>query len=256
MEIKWYGTAGISFQSGDKTILFDPFFPMNSELPAPDLAELAACGEIFITHGHFDHLLDIPKVVASGGGPVHCSGEAAETLRREGVREADIKTIKPGDRLERGPFRITIYRSKHIRFDGRLIARTVFNRRVISYRRNLGVLIRENFRYPKGEMLAYFLEVEKKRILHLGSLNLDEQERYPEKIDLLTLPYQGRSDLESYTMKFIERLRPRKIYLHHFDDSFPPISSPIEVQPFIRSLKKNFPKIGVITPRVFRSVQY
>lgn len=254
MKVKWYGTATLVFSTEGKTILFDPFFPMNRELPRPDLSELAGWGDIFITHGHFDHLIDVPAVVAAGGGPVFCSEVAAETLLREGVKSEDITVLKPGEPVERGPFKVTALRGKHIRFDLKLILQTLFNRRVISHRRNLGSLLKGAVRYPKGEVLVYLIEAAGKRVLHLGSLSLDEDERYPENIDILTVPYQGRSDLSSYALKFIRRIQPETIYLHHFDDSFPPVSSPVEVQPFVKAVTENFPGTGIALPEPFKAI--
>lgn len=254
MEVKWYGTATLAYSAEGKTILFDPFLPMNRKLPQPDLNELAACDDIFITHGHFDHLIDVPKVVASGGGPVFCSKTAAEALIREGVKESNITVVKPGDLIERGPFRITVLRGKHIRFDLKLIMQTLFNRRVIIHRHNLKLMLRESRRYPAGEVLVYLIEAEGKRILHLGSLNLDETERYPITVDVLTVPYQGRSDLPSYALKIMRRVQPQIAYLHHFDNSFPPVSSPVDVQPFISSTKKQFTGLRVIIPEAFKSL--
>lgn len=256
MEIRWYGTAALAFAAGGKTALFDPFLPMNRSLPVPDLAELADHGDIFITHGHFDHLIDVPRVAAAGGGPVFCSKTAAETLVREGVKIKNITVIKPGDIVERGPFRITPFRGKHIRFDTGLILQTLFNRRVIQYRSDLGPLLGRARRYPAGEVLIYLIEVEGRRVLHLGSLNLDENERYPERVDVLTIPCQGRSDLSSHVLPFIRRLRPEIIYLHHFDDSFPPLSSAVDVAPFISAVKTNFPKIRVIRPEAFTPIAF
>lgn len=144
-------------------------------------------------------------------------------------------------------------RGKHIRFDLRLIIQTLFNRRMILHRNNLKLMLRESRRYPEGEVLIYFIEVEGKKVLHLGSLNLDENERYPDKVDVLTVPYQGRSDLPSYALEFVSRLRPKSIYLHHFDDSFPPVSSPVNPQPFINLLEEKLPGIRIIRPDAFKS---
>lgn len=72
----------------------------------------------------------------------------------------DIIVVKPGDLIERGPFRITVLRGKHIRFDLRLIMQTLFNQRVILHRSNLKLMLRENRRYPAGEVLVYFIEYE------------------------------------------------------------------------------------------------
>ena len=40
MEVKWYGTATLAYSAEGKTILFDPFLPMNLKLPQPELNEL------------------------------------------------------------------------------------------------------------------------------------------------------------------------------------------------------------------------
>lgn len=256
MEIKWYGTATLAYEAEGKTILFDPFFPMNPTLPAPDLNELADCGDIFITHGHFDHLIDVPAVVQAGGGPVFCSAEAAETLNREGVAQSNINMIGHAAQIERGPFKISAFRGKHIRFDLKLILQTLLNRRVIVYRRNLIPLLKGSLRYPKGEVLVFLIEAEGKRILHLGSLSLDGEVRYPRGIDLLMIPYQGRLDLLTYTPQFIEQLEPQALYLHHFDDAFPPVSSPVEVQPFIDQVRKDYPGMKLILPEPFKPVSF
>lgn len=248
VEIKWFGTAGLLFSAGGKSVLFDPYVPLNPALPAPDLSEFASCGDIFVTHGHFDHMIDIPKVLAAGGGPVFCPARAAETLTREGAKKAALFTIGPGDVIERGPFKITVFKGKHIRFDPKLILQTLFNRRIVQYRSNLRPLLRGARQYPAGEVLVYFIEIKGKKILHLGSLSLEESERYPERVDVLTIPYQGRSDLSSYALPLISRIRPKSLFLHHFDDSFPPVSSPVDVQPLKDALKRSHPGIRVIHP--------
>ncbi len=44
--------------------------------------------------------------------------------------------------------------------------------------------------------------------------------------------------------------------LHHFDDSFPPVSSPVEVQPFIDWVKEGFPGMKLIQPEPFKPVSF
>ena len=85
-------------------------------------------------------------------------------------------------------------------------------------------------------------------MLHIGSLNLDSSEEYPAGMDLLTLPFQGRSDLNSYALKFIERLKPKALYLHHFDDAFPPLSSTVDIAPFVKKVGREYPGLRVIVP--------
>lgn len=234
--------------------MFDPFFPMSSSLPSPPIGEPAAIGDIFITHGHFDHLIDVPRVVAAGAGRVYCSETSSLALLREGVDPSRIVTVRPGDRIEVGPFTVWVYRGKHIKFNGKLILKTLFSRRVITYRKNLRTMLKELRRYPQGQVLAFLIEAEEKNILLLGSLNLDDSEQYPLEIDLLLLPFQGRSDLCQYTMPFICRFQPKLIYLHHFDDSFPPVSSQVDLKPFLNVMKKEHPGIRVIVPEYGETV--
>jgi hypothetical protein len=82
----------------------------------------------------------------------------------------------------------------------------------------------------------------------MGSLNLASDVEYPVGVNLLTLPFQGRSDLDTYTLKFIERLKPLALLLHHTCDSFPPVSSPVRTEGFIRAMEQSYPGLKVIKP--------
>lgn len=255
MEIKWLGTATLSFSSGGESILFDPFLPLNSKLPPPSIEELASLGDILITHGHFDHLMYVPQVVHAGEAMVYCCKTAAESLYRDGVPENRVVIIKPGDKFEKGPFEITVYKGLHIRFDLPLIIRTLFSRRCLSNFSALRRLVGESKRYPEGKVLVYRIAADGKTVLHLGSLNLDSSEEYPAGMDLLTLPFQGRSDLNSYALKFIELLMPKALYLHHFDDAFPPVSSSVDTASFIEKAAREYPDLPVIIPAFKEAVK-
>ena len=102
--------------------------------------------------------------------------------------------------------------------------------------------------YPAGEVFIFGIKTANKNILHLGSLNLDQTEDYPSASDLLTLPFQGRSDLAHYVLPIIEKLKPGALYLHHFDDSFPPISSSVKLKPFKSMIATQYPAMKVYVP--------
>lgn len=248
MNITWFGTATLSFSHEGRSILFDPFLPMNRELPSPEIDELAALGDIFITHGHFDHLMYVPKLIQAGTARVYCSEIAATTLLREGLPQNKIITVIAGDVIENGPFTIKVFRGEHIHFDLPLIIRTLLGRRTISNLKQFKTVFRQAKLYPKGEVLVYQVEAGGKKVLHMGSLNLDPAETYPTESDLLTLPFQGRSDLNTYTLNIINRLKPKALYLHHFDDSFPPISDTINTSSFIHAAATAYPGLPVIVP--------
>ncbi len=248
MEIEWMGTATVRFIEEGASILFDPFIPMNPQLRITSLEKLAAAEAILITHGHFDHLADVPGVMAAGSARVYCSETAAASLVREGVDPARITTVAAGGRLQIGTFAIRVLKGRHVRFDSRLVRATLLNRRVLLYFGNFIKILAAMRSYPEGQTLMYEIKLKSQTILHMGSLNMDETERYPERVDIMTIPFQGRSDIDEYAAGFVRRVMPRMLYLHHFDDSFPPISSTVETSNFIEKIAELFPGITTIVP--------
>lgn len=249
MKLRWFGTAAISYTQNDQSIIFDPFCGWNKKLECFTHQELATQGDIFITHGHFDHLADVPLILAQNKAVVHCSQPTADLLISQGVPHERVKVVRPGQILTAGHFNIHVYQGKHINFDRKLILRTFFNLRLLRY---FGIFIRilkTNSKFPEGQTLVYVIEADGKKIMHLGSLNLADGEDYPRGLDILALPFQGRSDLETYALSFVEKIRPKTIYLHHFDDAFPPVSSSVETAIFIRNVEKDFPDIKFIVPK-------
>ena len=96
--------------------------------------------------------------------------------------------------------------------------------------------------------MAYHIRAEGKEILLFGSLNLDPETVYPEKVDLLILPYQGSCELEKEAERFIRRLQPKRILLTHFDDAFPPLSRNVDTRPLKKMTDEKYPQIPVVKP--------
>jgi len=82
----------------------------------------------------------------------------------------------------------------------------------------------------------------------LALIILISQGAYVERNLLMTLPFQGRSDLNTYTLNIINRLKPKALYLHHFDDSFPPVSDTMNTGSFIHAAAAAYPGLPVIVP--------
>lgn len=76
----------------------------------------------------------------------------------------------------------------------------------------------------------------------MGSMNLDPDTDYPTDADILVLPLQGRSDLDTYGLALAERLKPRQILLDHYDNTFPPLSDCIDPSGFIQNAEQ---KLGI-----------
>lgn len=263
MRLTWYGTAALVLQEGDAEIAFDPFCgipvrgyvhskekshglshgdsellngkKIDSELPYEK--ELRRVKDVFITHGHFDHIYHIPRIYQDAPIRLRCTKTPGKTLKRKGILPEQIDEICPGMQVEVGPFTITAYPSRHCRFDLPLIVGTLLRPGLFRHPLHLLFLTGASFRYTeKGEILFYEVSCGGKRIQIMGSLNLLKEVEYPTGADLLVLPFQGRSDLEEYGLKIVQRLKPKKVVLDHYDDAFPPVSATIPTEQFEKLL--------------------
>src|SRR5450756_1500208 len=73
---QWLGTAGFRITCGDKVILIDPYLTRNERArPVQELrpADMADADYIFLSHGHFDHIADVPEIMETTDAEVYCS---------------------------------------------------------------------------------------------------------------------------------------------------------------------------------------
>ena len=75
MRLKWYGTATILIEQGGMQLLFDPFLSLSADTFKPPIDELSEAKNILVTHGHLDHIVDVPAILNHGGGHanVYCT---------------------------------------------------------------------------------------------------------------------------------------------------------------------------------------
>ena len=76
----------------------------------------------------------------------------------------------------------------------------------------------------------------------MGSMGLDIDTLYPTAADVLILPFQGTGDPARSVQPIINKIQPKSIFLDHYDDSFPPMSSRIDTDLFAyRTSKEGVP---------------
>ena len=242
MKVTWYGTASLCVQAGQGRLLVDPFVPLRGSGTRVNPSAYEGFEAVLVTHGHFDHIMSLPALIRDGRPQIYCTRTPAQTLQKLGVPRERISVFVPGDALELEGVKVSVYRSRHVRYDGPVLRRTLLNVRMLRHAYNLPRVVEGLLRYPeRGETVAFLIEGEAKRVMVLGSLNLAGDVDYPSGADLLVLPYQGRSDLLTPALEIIERLRPRAVLLDHFDDAFPPISAGIDTSDIVRALAGALP---------------
>ena len=183
---------------------------------------------VFITHGHFDHIYHVPEIYRGTNTCIYTTRTPARRLKA-----VQLKLIRPGTALSLGPFEIQAYQSRHCRFDTGIILKTVFNKRLLYHPIHMLRLLYLNHLYQEGgEILFYEIRCKGKRLQILGSMNYHEDVDYPTGADCMILPLQGRSDQDEYALRIVKKLKPQRILLDHYDDSFPPMTSPVDPSGF------------------------
>ena len=92
VEVQFFGHSAVRITSVEgKVIVIDPFFKKNPLAPAKyrDLTALGKVDLILVTHGHFDHALDLPELASLTGAPVVAIWELGLNLISMGILDAD-----------------------------------------------------------------------------------------------------------------------------------------------------------------------
>lgn len=252
MQLRWLGTAGFEFTSGDTAVLVDPYLTRNPEAsPRQELkpGNFAHVQAILITHGHFDHTFDVPAIAEASGAKVYASPAVCRSLARRGVPWSNLRSTWQWGRAEWGPFRFKAVPACHASFDARLVISTLWRCRSILPRlARLGMS-----RYPKGEVFGWLIEAEGKKLFHLGSAcmlwGLDED------IDVFMVPVQGRTDICEVAAGLVKKVAPGMVITHHHDDFYPPLSRDIDLVPFQEELARLGVEITVNVPTINHQVE-
>ena len=118
LQIRWLGTACFEVQLPDgKTLVTDPY--MDDSVSAPfGSDQIRNCDYIFITHGHFDHVLDVGKLAERFEPKIYCNQETVEPMiQHQNVPENLLKAATVGDVIEEEGLRAEVVKGQHVDFE-------------------------------------------------------------------------------------------------------------------------------------------
>ncbi len=243
MELTWWGAAGFRIKSGGKVILIDPFLSRNPEAkPVQYLnpEEIHEAELIFLSHGHFDHVMDVPTIAKNTKAAVFCAKETGYKLLEKGMKREQFNEVDvDGYTVEFHSGQAEAFFSEHVVFDRKLMLKTFWQGK-FKLLRHLN-LLRD---YPPGQVLSWRLNLEGKIIHFFGSGGspADEMEKLSSiRTDILLVPLQGHTDICNIALEYVHVTQPRVVIPHHHDDFFPPVSSMIDIEPFIAGVKRECP---------------
>ena len=72
-------------------------------------------------------------------------------------------------------------------------------------------------------------------------------------IDFLIKDLKLKDEAEK-TKNFIDKYHPKKIFVDHFDNAFPPVTRTVSVKRLKNTIKKRHPEIEFIIPEICKCV--
>ena len=249
MELIWHGTAAVELKCGQGTILFDPFVTLKHSPVDVKIEEYDGFTDIFITHCHLDHVENLPDIVKRNPGVmIYGTQITVETLAKEGIPRTNLTLLRYGDEKKVNGFTIQVYHGRHAvlpKVDGKRIAGWIRSKA----RFNVPPMLKAYMTFQENdESIFYQIEAEGKTIALMGSMNLRDEIDYPKGADVLVLPYNGWDDNLPPAIRIIDRLKPGKVLLDHYDDTFPPVSSEVDVSPLVNRYAGRVSALQIRTP--------
>jgi L-ascorbate metabolism protein UlaG (beta-lactamase superfamily) len=226
VRVTYLGTNGYQFESDGHALLVDPYFSRVDLLSAalgsriqPNMPRITQgmrhlapkSDAILITHGHFDHLLDVPIVMSKTQARLIASASAVDLAKRAGASSGDAVTA--GDVRRIGPWKIRVLPATH----DRLFGKVPFDQREMH---GSGPPQRPAD-WVCGEPLAFLIEVDGQRI-YIDSGGTPAQLPPHERVDLAILG-MALPDSRARLRAALQRLDPRYILPSHQDNFFRPL---------------------------------
>jgi L-ascorbate metabolism protein UlaG (beta-lactamase superfamily) len=102
--------------------------------------------------------------------------------------------------------------------------------------------------YPVGQVLSWQFEIDGQVLQHFGSAGSTAEELKGlggRKIDILLVPLQGHTRICDIALRYVQALKPHTVIPHHQDDFFPPISTYVDIRPFITAVTRTCPETKI-----------
>ena len=246
MKVTFFGTTTLLFDDGKDQVLFDAHLTRPSLLTwlcgrlrtdrgmadkMIGLYGISRLRAIFISHSHFDHVMDAPYVANRTGAVIYGSSSTLNVGRGGDVPEERLVLFEKGKTYGVGDFRITVIASLHSK--------------PVIFQSDLGQEITKPLAQPcrgadykEGGSYDFLVENGGKKYLIRPSFNYLEGQLDGIHADVLFLASAGfgRADAvmkERFFAETVGKVRPGLVIPIHWDCFFRPLDRPVKGMPFI-----------------------
>ena len=163
----WLGVNGFELRLPGVTVLIDPCVSRGHASPISNPANVARyigrADAVFVTHSHWDHLIDVPHIVAQTGARVYGSETTLNICRARSVPENKLTLIRHGMRCDLAQgVAVQVIRSKHTEPVG-----------APGFYTQVPAALSSRADYLCGDVFAFLFDIGGLRVLNIGSSNLD-----------------------------------------------------------------------------------
>ncbi len=230
LTVMFVGVATLLFDDGETAIMTDGYFsrPAQSNLRAilPDRegiskalkrAGVTSLAAVIPVHSHFDHALDSPIVAMQTGALLVGSSSTANIGRGYGLPEERIRTVKFGDSLSFGRFKVHFLQSAHLPAGyapGPITAPLTVPAAASAF--------------GQGDAYSLLIEHEGRRILVQGSAGFVPGALQGRSADVVYLGTGGLSTRDAayqaaYWQEIVRTVGARRVIPIHWDNFFRPL---------------------------------
>ncbi|MDD3653894.1 MAG: metal-dependent hydrolase [Desulfotomaculaceae bacterium] len=218
VNVTYLGHSAVKLESGEKTVLVDPWIKDNPKCPVK-LEDIKAADLILVTHDHFDHVGDTIALAKATGATVVAMPETAAKLQADGLP------------------------AEQVVFGG--MGQNIGNENIV---KDIGIIMTEAFHSSEtGLPAGYIIKFPGgATVYHAGDTGIFANmetlaELYP--IHLAFLPIGGTFTMDSYqAAKSLSLIKPAIVIPVHYA-TFPVLAE--NAGSFIELAKKEAPQVEV-----------
>jgi L-ascorbate metabolism protein UlaG (beta-lactamase superfamily) len=117
IQMRWLGTACFEIVLPNaETLIIDPYLDDSVSAPIGS-GEIKGCDHIFLTHGHYDHVLDVGKLAGRFRPNIFCSDVVAASLvEHQNVPSELITSVKAGEIIRKEGLSVEVLKGFHVDF--------------------------------------------------------------------------------------------------------------------------------------------